>query len=92
MATIRTGAATLLALALALALAGCASPAPRFDDHFGEAVRANLAAQVANPAAAANPDPVRGVDGRAARAAQERYEKSFVQPEPATSSLVGSGK
>jgi outer membrane murein-binding lipoprotein Lpp len=86
MATIRTGAAALAALALA----GCVSPAPRFDDHFGEAVRANLAAQVANPAASANPDAVQGVDGRAARGAQERYEKSFAQPEAPPTSLVGA--
>jgi hypothetical protein len=86
MATIRTGAA----LVLALALAGCVSPAPRFDNHFGDAVRANLAAQVANPAASANPDPVSGIDGRAARGAQERYEKSFTQPEPAPATLVGT--
>jgi outer membrane murein-binding lipoprotein Lpp len=86
MATIRTGAAALAALVLA----GCVSPAPRFDSHFGEAVRANLAAQVANPAAAANPNPVQGMDGRAARGAQERYEKSFAQPEAPPSSLVGT--
>jgi outer membrane murein-binding lipoprotein Lpp len=86
MATIRTGAAALLALMLA----GCVSPTPRFDKHFGESVRTNLAAQVANPAAAANPDPVQGVDGRAARGAQERYEKSFTQPEGPPSSLVGA--
>jgi type IV pilus biogenesis protein CpaD/CtpE len=53
-------------------------------------VRANLAAQVANPAAAANPNPVQGMDGRAARGAQERYEKSFAQPEAPPSSLVGT--
>jgi outer membrane murein-binding lipoprotein Lpp len=86
MATIRTGAAVLLACMLA----GCVSPTPRFDNHFGDSVRANLAAQVANPAAAANPDPVQGVDGRAARGAQERYEKSFTQQEGPPPSLVGA--
>lgn len=76
-----------------LALAGC-STSPRTDDHFGAAVRANLAAQVANPAASNNANPALGIDGHAARAAQERYQKSFVQPEeqakPAL--ILGSGQ
>jgi type IV pilus biogenesis protein CpaD/CtpE len=78
-------AALLLAAVL---LHGCVASAPRFDSRFGDSVRANLAAQVANPAAAANPDPASGIDGRAARGAQERYEKSFAQPEPAPAALV----
>jgi hypothetical protein len=32
---------------------------------------------VAQPAAARNANPVTGIDGRAARAAQEQYERSF---------------
>ncbi|GAB3417406.1 hypothetical protein NX774_14725 [Massilia agilis] len=65
---------------LALALAGCRT-SPRIDDHFGEAVRANLAAQALRPEASGNTNPAAGVDGRAARAAQQRYEKSFEQTE-----------
>lgn len=71
--------ATTAAL-LALVLQGC-STSPRVDEHFGEAVRANLAAQVARPAATPNVNPAAGVDGQAARGAQERYEKSFSQPD-----------
>lgn len=66
----------LRALLLCTALAGC-STAPRFDEHFGETVRANLSSQVANPAAAANANSAAGIDGAAARAAQERYQRSF---------------
>jgi type IV pilus biogenesis protein CpaD/CtpE len=85
MATIRTMSAMLLALLVQ----GCMSAAPRFDHHFGEAVRANLASQVAHPGAAANTNPAAGVDGKAARAAQERYERSFAQPEASsTPSLI----
>ncbi len=58
------------------ALQGCSST-PRFNENFGASVRANLSAQVINPAAAANTDPAAGVDGAAARAAQERYQRSF---------------
>lgn len=89
MATIRFTCALLLALLVQ----GCVAPAPRFDHYFGSSVRANLAAQVAQPAAAANSNPAAGVDGKAARAAQERYERSFAQPDKAAqTSLLESGK
>jgi type IV pilus biogenesis protein CpaD/CtpE len=65
---------------LALALQGCSST-PRADKHFGEAVRTNLAAQTLNPNASSNTDPAVGIDGTAARGAQERYAKSFEKPE-----------
>jgi hypothetical protein len=44
-------------------------------------VHANLAAQVLDPAAAVNTNPAAGVDGAAARAAQERYQRSFKEPD-----------
>lgn len=66
----------LMTLLLGAALQGCSST-PRFNEHFGAAVRTNLSAQVINPAAAANANPAFGVDGAAARAAQERYQRSF---------------
>lgn len=68
---------TLLALAAALAsLSGCATEAMRTDDASTLAVRAAIAAHVINPAGAAAAEVV-GLDGRAAREAQQRYEKSF---------------
>jgi hypothetical protein len=88
MATIRTASAVLLVMLAQ----GCVSPTPRFDRDFGASVRANLAAQVVNPAAAANANPVSGVDGPAARGTQERYEKSFAQPEPPAPALIITGK
>ena len=66
----------LPALLLGATLQGCSST-PRFNDHFGSAAHANLSAQVINPAASANANPAFGVDGAAARAAQERYQRSF---------------
>jgi type IV pilus biogenesis protein CpaD/CtpE len=74
----RRNALVLVSLLGAL-LQGCSST-PRFEDHFGASVRANLAAQVIDPAAAANTNPASGVDGAAARAAQERYQRSFNEP------------
>jgi hypothetical protein len=87
MATIRMVAAGVVVVLLH----GCVAPAPRFEGSFGDSVRANLAAQVANPAAAANTNPASGIDGKAARAAQERYEKSFAQPEQSAPALINSG-
>jgi type IV pilus biogenesis protein CpaD/CtpE len=79
----------MASMAALLALAACSST-PRVEEHFGEAVRANLAAQVAHPQAAPNTNPARGLDGKAARAAQERYERSFAQPDKDQGALVSS--
>jgi type IV pilus biogenesis protein CpaD/CtpE len=68
------------AAALALLLSGCATT-PNADANFGQSVRATLLSQVANPAAVRNDNPVDGLDGRAARTAQEQYEKSFGKAE-----------
>lgn len=78
MATMRMIAVAGLAAAL---LSACAQTTPRWDERFGESVRANLAVQVINPAAGANPNPAAGIDGKAARAAYERYVESFQKPE-----------
>lgn len=74
------------ALALPVLMAACA--APQWDARFGDTVRATTASQIIDPAAARNANPVAGIDGRAARAAQARYEASFVQPAPAEKSLT----
>jgi type IV pilus biogenesis protein CpaD/CtpE len=73
----------LAALALVLAggcLQGCSSPTPQWDTRFGDANRANLAAQVIDPAPANGANPAAGIDGRAARAAYEAYQRSYAHP------------
>lgn len=81
----------VLAALLGAALAGCSS-APRFNDHFGDAVRANLSAQVLDPAASSNVNPANGVGGAAALATQERYQRSFKEADhDADRPLVGNG-
>ncbi|HEY1044102.1 MAG TPA: hypothetical protein VGE60_09580 [Telluria sp.] len=67
----------LLACAACLALSACTTELMKSDDASTAAVRTALAAQVINHGGATNPEPVTGLDGRAARQAQERYEKSF---------------
>ena len=71
---------TIAGIVALLLLQGC-STAPRFEKNFGAAVRANLTAQTVDPHAAANTNPASGIDGPAARAAHERYQRSFVQPD-----------
>jgi type IV pilus biogenesis protein CpaD/CtpE len=82
-------------IAVFVLLQGC-STAPRFDKNFGVSVRANLAAQTVDPRGAANTNPASGIDGPAARAAHERYQRSFTQPESASTeplvSTLGSGR
>ena len=86
---------TIAGIAALLLLQGCAT-APRFEKSFGSSVRANLAAQTIDPRGAANANPATGIDGPAARAAHERYQQSFVQPDSAAKApllnTLGSGK
>jgi type IV pilus biogenesis protein CpaD/CtpE len=70
----------LLAL-VPIALVGCAETTPHYDEHFGEAVRSAVAQQTINPNAASNPDPVAGLDGKAADQTINNYDKSFEAPE-----------
>ena len=76
-------------------LAGCAaSTTPNYDARFGDAVRQARAAMTIHPRGAANPDPVAGLDGQAARAALERYQDSFKAPPPVINviNIGGSAK
>ena len=78
----------ILPVLLAGLLAGCVSTTPQWDAQFGDATRSNLAVQVLDPAASANRNPALGVDGRAAKGAHDRYQRSFAQPESAPPPLV----
>ena len=77
---------TTLQIATALTiisfLTACVEPAPRYEAEFGSATRATLKAQIINPNAGNNPDPVAGLDGRAARDAINKYQNSFAEPKP----------
>lgn len=85
---------TLVTAGCAL-LNGCLSSTPVWDRTFGESVKTITALQVLNPAASANTDPVAGIDGTAATAAQQNYGKSYMAPPPPTSvftiGVSGSG-
>ena len=75
---------------LAAVLTACAEPAPRYEAEFGNATRATFNAQIINPDAGNNPDPVAGLDGRAARDAIDKYQKSFAEPKP-TENVINIG-
>ncbi|RFP12621.1 MULTISPECIES: hypothetical protein [unclassified Duganella] len=82
----------LLSLPLACTLASCALPftptTPQWDRHFGDVARATLAQQVIDADAGRNRDPVAGMDGRAAHAVFERYQKASSDPAPQPSAFT----
>jgi type IV pilus biogenesis protein CpaD/CtpE len=71
-------------------LCGC-DTAPRFNEQFGTSVRANVAAQVLDPAAAANTNPAAGMEGTSAVISHARYENSFREPDKPIQALVVGG-
>ena len=85
----KTSISSMASLVTVLALSGCVQSSPKFDSGFGTSVRTSLAAQVADPSAAGNTNAVSGIDGRAAVAAQQRYENSFAQPTAQHSVMPG---
>jgi len=69
-----------LMLALSAALGGCLSSSPVWDAHFGEAARTASQMQIIDPHAAEHNPSTQGVDGKAAVAAQDGYDRSFQAP------------
>ena len=89
----------LPAILIPVLLAGCAasSSTPSYDTRFGNAVREARMRMTLNPDAARNPNPVAGMDGRAAHEAYGRYHDSFKAPPPVTNVIniggaIGGGK
>ena len=71
-------------------LAACASVTPRYDEKFGDTVRAARQAQTVNTQTPVMPDPVLGLDAKAAMNSLERYEDSFKTP-PKTFEVINIG-
>ena len=71
---------------------GCVSPTPRIDSRFGDAMNIAKAHQTLNPDASAKRDVTR-LDGPAAMAVFENYEKSYKTPvkPPSTFTIGVSG-
>ncbi len=72
-------------------LAGCtATTTPRYDEKFGEAANMAKAQQVINPDASQSRNPVKGIDGQAAKSSMDNYHKAYESPTAAPSGGVGS--
>jgi hypothetical protein len=84
--------ARLAAALCAALLSACASTTPNWDAQFGSSVRILNAQQVARPQAAASTDPVAGMDGRSARSAVDRYERSLPEPKAAAPVATSGAK
>ena len=92
MTTTTTLIRTALCVGLSAALAGCLSSTPHWDATFGDSVNQIKELQTLNPQGSANTDPVAGIDGKAAAAAQKSYAKSFsAPPAPTNTFTIGIG-
>lgn len=80
----------LFLMVAAATLGACASTTPMLDARFGDAVRTARIQQMINADAGSNPDPVTGLDGRAAAEAIVRYHDSFKAP-PSTFPVLQIG-
>jgi len=68
------------ALVAGTALTGCIATTPTSDAQFGRATAMARAQQTLNPDASRNTDPVKGLDGKAAKGALDNYRDSFRVP------------
>lgn len=75
-------------IAVAAALAGCAPSTPHWDSSFGNSVRASVAAQVIDPAAVRNTNPVSGLDTQAALGIAGQYGASYAKPATAPAPMT----
>lgn len=83
---------SVTAALLLLGLAGCTTTTPALDKNFGATVGLMKAQQTLNPSAALNANPVRGIDGKAAKSGYDAYLKSYATPEPQSGAFtIGIG-
>lgn len=75
-----------------LILGGCAHPRYASDEAFGDSVRAAQAQQTLHPDASRNTAPPKGMEGAAAKATIDRYQKSYETPQaPVNVFTIGVG-
>ena len=82
---------TLQILAAAAVMAGCASPTPRFDAAFGQAVMQAKARQTLDPQASLNQDPATGIEGGPAADGIGRYYETFRTPPQTFDIIINTG-
>jgi hypothetical protein len=82
-------------LATSMVVTGCVQRTPLLESQMGRSVTMLKAQQIINPEAGHNPDPVAGMDGKAAKSAYDHYQKTFKAPEPQGNAFtigIGSGQ
>jgi hypothetical protein len=88
---IKTGHVAILGAAcMLLLLAGCAQSSLRISPDFGNAVRQDIAAQIADPDAHYTGTPAPGSSGPRVGLAQKRYDAGQVIP-PSSMTASGAG-
>ncbi|HEU0201097.1 MAG TPA: pilus assembly protein [Burkholderiaceae bacterium] len=72
-------------------LAGCVATTPQVDGKHGAAVTLTRAQQTLNPDASRNNNPVKGLDGKAAKGALDNYRDSFRVPPSEAANVINIG-
>jgi hypothetical protein len=91
-AVLAKSAAVAVLVGAALGLSACAESRLSIAEDYGQAMRQDLAAQVADPDAHYNGVPAPGSNGRRVGLAQDRYNRNTVIPPASTStSSVSAG-
>ncbi|SIT50177.1 conserved exported hypothetical protein [Paraburkholderia piptadeniae] len=81
-----------LVLPACLALNGCMTSTPIWDAHFGQALKAVKQAQIIDPHAGEHAPATQSIDGVAATAAMDNYDRNFRKPpQTANPYVIGIG-
>jgi hypothetical protein len=83
-------ATAVMVLALAPSLSACSQSSLRLNPDFGNALRQDLASQVADPDAHYEGTPAPGAAGTRVNLAQKRYDTNTVVPPATTSATNGA--
>lgn len=82
-----------LGLLLTVATLGtaCTGYSPQAEERFGNSVRGATAAQTVNPQASLAKPSVSGMDGQAAKAAVDHYQRAYAAPAKPSQNVLGLG-
>jgi hypothetical protein len=80
----------LIAVLALVGLQACANHPSKVDDHLGEALRHAVSAQTITPIASDSNERSMQMDGQAAKASIDRYQKSF-ETAPAAANVFSIG-
>ena len=72
-------------------LAGCVATTPYLDEKHGAAATLARSQQTLDPDASRNTNPVKGLDGKAAKSALDNYRDSFRLPPSDAANVISIG-